>query len=203
MPKYTGGEIIAKYLIKEGVKYVIGIPGHGNLALTDAVYKDQDKITLIQSKQEMSAVHMAIGYYRITKQPLCVFTSIGPGAINTAIGIADAYVDSMPVLVLTGDTHVHMRGKGVLQEIERKRDSDMYRIQAFGCYSERVSKKEEIISAFERASNSAKPSVIEILVNREYPFTGSPAMGWWNVPVPTYLKDRRKKYEEEIKGEKL
>ncbi|MFX1524881.1 MAG: thiamine pyrophosphate-binding protein [Promethearchaeota archaeon] len=128
MPKYTGGEIIAKYLIREGVKHVLGIPGHGNLALIDAFYRDQDKITLIQPKQEMSAVHMAIGYYRITKQPLCVFTSIGPGAINTAIGIADAYVDSMPVLVLTGDTHVHMRGKGVLQEIERKRDSDMYRI---------------------------------------------------------------------------
>src|SRR5665648_331209 len=76
----------------------------------------------------MSAVHMAVGYYRITNQPLCVFTSIGPGGINTAIGLADAFVDSMPVLVITGDTHVHMRGKGVLQEIERSRDSDMPRI---------------------------------------------------------------------------
>ncbi|MBA7537563.1 Acetolactate synthase large subunit [subsurface metagenome] len=128
MPKYTGGEIIAKYLIKEGVKYVIGIPGHGNLPLVDAFFKERDKLTLIQPKQEMSAVHMAIGYFRITNQPLCAFTSIGPGAINTAIGLADAFVDSMPVLVITGDTHVHMRGKGVLQEIERKRDSDMPRI---------------------------------------------------------------------------
>ena len=121
MPNYTGGEIISKYLIKEGVNYVIGIPGHGNLPLVDAFFKDRNKLTLIQPKQEMSAVHIAVGYYRITKKPLCVFTSIGPGAVNTAIGIADAYVDSMPVLVITGDTHVHMRGKGVLQEIERKR----------------------------------------------------------------------------------
>ena len=128
MQKYTGGEIISKYLIKEGVKYVVGIPGHGNLPLVDAFFKDQDKLTLIQPKQEMSGVHLAVGYYRVTGKPLVVFTSIGPGAINTAIGIADAYVDSMPVLVLTGDTHVHMRGKGVLQEIERKRDSDMPRI---------------------------------------------------------------------------
>jgi acetolactate synthase-1/2/3 large subunit len=128
MHNYTGGEIISKYLIKEGMKHVIGIPGHGNLPLVDAFFKDKDKIQLIQPKQEMSAVHMAIGYYRITNQPLCVFTSIGPGAINTAIGLADAFVDSMPVLVITGDTHVHMRGKGVLQEIERKRDSDMPRI---------------------------------------------------------------------------
>jgi acetolactate synthase-1/2/3 large subunit len=128
MPTYTGGEIISKYLIKEGVKYVIGIPGHGNLPLVDAFFKDRDKIQLIQPKQEMSGVHLAVGYYRITGQPLCVFTSIGPGAINTAIGVADAYVDSFPCLVITGDTHVHMRGKGVLQEIERKKDSSLPKI---------------------------------------------------------------------------
>ncbi|MFX1378053.1 MAG: thiamine pyrophosphate-binding protein [Promethearchaeota archaeon] len=128
MPKYTGGEIISKYLIKEGVKYVIGIPGHGNLPLVDAFFRDKDKIQLIQPKQEMSGVHLAVGYYRITGQPQCVFTSIGPGAINTAIGVADAFVDSFPCLVITGDTHVHMRGKGVLQEIERKKDSSMPKI---------------------------------------------------------------------------
>jgi acetolactate synthase-1/2/3 large subunit len=128
MPNYTGSEIITKYLIKEGVKYVIGIPGHGCLPLVDAFFKDKEKIKVIQPKQEMSGVHLAVGYYRITGKPLVVFTSIGPGAINTAIGMADAYVDSMPVLVITGDTHVHMRGKGVLQEIERTRDSDMPRI---------------------------------------------------------------------------
>ena len=60
MAIYTGGEIISKYLIKEGVKYVIGIPGHGNLPLVDAFFKDKDKLTLIQPKQEMSAVHMAV-----------------------------------------------------------------------------------------------------------------------------------------------
>ncbi len=128
MPYYTGGEIITKYLIKEGMKYVIGIPGHGNLPLVDAFYKDRDKLQLIQPKQEMSGVHLAVGYYRVTGKPLCVFTSIGPGAINTAIGIADAYVDSFPCLVITGDTHVHMRGKGVLQEIERHKDSNMPKI---------------------------------------------------------------------------
>jgi acetolactate synthase-1/2/3 large subunit len=128
MVKLTGGEIIAKYLIEEGLKYIIGIPGHGNLALTDAFYKNKDNLQLIQPKTEYAGIYLAAGYYRITGQPLCVFTSIGPGAVNTAIGLSDAFVDSMPVLVITGDTHVHMRGKGVLQEIERKRDSDMPRI---------------------------------------------------------------------------
>ncbi len=128
MPKYTGGEIISKYLIKEGLKYIVGIPGHGNLPLVDAFFKDKDIIHLIQPKQEMSGVHLAVGYYRITGKPLCVFTSIGPGAINTAIGVADAFVDSFPCLIITGDTHIHMRGKGVLQEIERKKDSSMPKI---------------------------------------------------------------------------
>lgn len=112
--------------MKEGIKYVIGIPGHGNLPLLDSFYKNKDQLQLIQPKQEMSAVHLAVGYYRITGNPLCVFTSIGPGAINTAIGIADAYVDSFPCFVITGDTHVYMRGKGVLQEIERKKDFFIY-----------------------------------------------------------------------------
>jgi len=75
--------------------------------------------------------------------------------------------------------------------------------EAFGCYAEKISKKEEIIPALERATKSGKPAVIEILVNREFPYTGSPAVGWWDVPIPEYLTERRKKYEEEIKGERL
>ncbi|MBN2156378.1 MAG: thiamine pyrophosphate-binding protein [Candidatus Lokiarchaeota archaeon] len=124
----TGSEVIVNYLIKEGVKYVFGIPGHGCLGLTDAFQRNRDKIIVIQPKQEMAGVHMAVGYYRVTGRPLAVFTSIGPGATNTAIGLADAFVDSMPVLVITGDTHVHMRGVGVLQEIERHRDSGFPRV---------------------------------------------------------------------------
>lgn len=127
-PVKTGGELIVEYLIQEGVPYVFGIPGHGSLGLTDAFYRNKEKIKVIQPKQEMAGVHMAVGYFRVCGKPLAVFTSIGPGGINTAIGLADAFVDSMPVLVITGDTHVHMRGVGVLQEIERKKDSNFPKI---------------------------------------------------------------------------
>ncbi|MBY9017554.1 MAG: thiamine pyrophosphate-binding protein, partial [Candidatus Lokiarchaeota archaeon] len=75
--------------------------------------------------------------------------------------------------------------------------------EAFGCYAEQISKKEEILPALERASKSGKPAVIEIKVQREYPFTGSPAVGWWDVPKPAYLTEKRKDYEQELKGEKL
>ncbi len=121
----TGSEVIIDYLIDQGMPYIFGIPGHGSLGFTDALYRRRNQIQVIQPKQEQAGVHMAVGYYRVTGQPLAVFTSIGPGALNTCIGMADAFVDSMPVLLLTGDTHVHMRGVGVLQEIERKKDSDL------------------------------------------------------------------------------
>lgn len=115
----TGGEIVVESLIKHNVPYAIGIPGHGCLGLQDAFIGRTDKIKILQPKQEMSAVHMADGYYRVSGQPCAVFTSIGPGAINTAIGLATAYVDGTSVLTITGDTHTYMTGKGLLQEIER------------------------------------------------------------------------------------
>ncbi|MHA1786054.1 MAG: thiamine pyrophosphate-binding protein [Candidatus Helarchaeota archaeon] len=150
----TGGEIIAEYLIKEKVPYVFGIPGHGCLALTDAFKTRANKIKIIQMKQEMSGVHMAEGFYRVTGQPCAVFTSIGPGAINTAIGLASSYVDSMPVLVITGDTHVHMRGVGVLQEIEKKSDSNLERIfEPLVKRSWNVTKVEQLPKVLQRAFN--------------------------------------------------
>ncbi|MCK5128797.1 MAG: thiamine pyrophosphate-binding protein [Clostridiales bacterium] len=126
--KLTGGEIIVDSLIEAGVEYVLGIPGHGCLAFFDALRDraSKNEIKYIQVKQEMSAVHMADAYYRATGKPLAVFTSIGAGALNTAIGLGTAYVDSTSVLVITGDTHTHMRGVGVLQEVERKQDSDVF-----------------------------------------------------------------------------
>ena len=124
----TGGEIVAEHLVANNVPYALGIPGHGCLALADAFLKYKDKISVIMPKQEMCAVHMADAYYRVTGRPLACFTSIGPGAINTAIGVATCYVDSTAALVLTGDAHTHMRGHGLLQEIERSQDSVFTRI---------------------------------------------------------------------------
>ncbi len=126
--KLTGSEIIAEILAREEVPYAIGIPGHGNLPLVEAFRRYQDRIQVIMPRHEQAAVHMADGYFRVKGEPLAVFTSIGAGASNTAIGLATAYVDSIPLLLLIGETHTYMRGVGVLQELERKRWSDMPRI---------------------------------------------------------------------------
>ncbi|MFZ5916330.1 MAG: thiamine pyrophosphate-binding protein [Chloroflexota bacterium] len=121
--KLTGGQIVVETLIREGVPYIVGIPGHGTLGLSDALI-DQEKIQVLQVRHEQAAVHLADGYYRVAGSPLAVFTSIGPGAMNTVVGVASCYVDSIPLLLLTGNSHTHMAGRGVLQEIERRYDAD-------------------------------------------------------------------------------
>ncbi|MBN1139390.1 MAG: thiamine pyrophosphate-binding protein [Anaerolineae bacterium] len=121
--KRTGGQIVVETLAREGVPYLVGIPGHGTLGLSDALVGD-DRVQIIQVRHEQAAVHLADAYYRVAGVPLAVFTSIGPGAMNTVIGVASCYVDSIPVLVLTGNSHTHMAGRGVLQEIERAADAN-------------------------------------------------------------------------------
>jgi len=117
--RLTGGQILAHYLVREGVPYAVGIPGHGCWAIVDAFADFSDRLTTLQVMHEQSAIHLADGYYRVKGRPLMAFTSIGPGATNTAVGIATAYVDSTAVLLVTGSPHTYMRGRAVLQEIER------------------------------------------------------------------------------------
>lgn len=117
----TGGELIVEYLIKEKVPYLVGIPGHGIVPTIDACVDRKDQITVLQAVHEQGAVHLADAYYRVSGKPLAVFTSIGPGAVNTVMGVAQCYIDSTACLVLTGAVHTHMRGRAVLQEIERDR----------------------------------------------------------------------------------
>jgi acetolactate synthase-1/2/3 large subunit len=127
--KLTGGEIIIKKLVEEKVPYILGIPGHGVLGLFDAIRKEDEagNIKYIQVKHEQTATAVADGYYRVKGKPLAVFASIGPGTLNTAIGLGTAYVDSTAFLMLAGETHTNMKGVGVLQEVERYQDSNIIR----------------------------------------------------------------------------
>ena len=89
---------------------------------------DRTQIRTVQVMHEQAAVHLADGFYRATGQPILAFTSIGPGATNTVVGMATAYVDSTAVALLTGSPHTYMRGAGLLQELERRHVADNPRI---------------------------------------------------------------------------
>jgi acetolactate synthase-1/2/3 large subunit len=74
--------------------------------------------------------------------------------------------------------------------------------RAFGCHAERVSAPGEVRPALERAFAAGRPAVIEVMVERSYPLSGSPAVGWWDVPVPVYLAQKRAQYERERSEER-
>ncbi|HVL52948.1 MAG TPA: thiamine pyrophosphate-binding protein [Vitreimonas sp.] len=124
----SGAEIVVEYLVRQGVRHVAGIPGHGSWNLSDALLDRQDEIRTVQVMHEQSAVHLADGYFRATGRPILAFTSIGPGAANTVVGMATAYVDSTAVALMTGSPHTDMRGAGLLQELDRRHVADNPRI---------------------------------------------------------------------------
>ena len=128
MTKLTGGQIVARTLKSYGVEYVAGIPGHGIWTLTDAFLDRESTIRFIQVFHEQSAVHLADGYFRVSGKPMVAVTSIGAGASNTVIGMGTAFTDSTSLLLITGGPPTHMRGHGLLQELERYTDNDFPKI---------------------------------------------------------------------------
>jgi len=128
--RLTVGQIIGKALKAYGAPYVTGLPGHGNWSMIDAFHDPVSKLPFIQVMHEQSAVHIADAHYRVTGQPIAACTSIGPGATNTIIGLATAHCDSTAVLLITGSAATHMRGHGVMQELDRFASPDFPHIVA-------------------------------------------------------------------------
>lgn len=126
--RLTGAQILVEYLVRQGVPYAAGIPGHGCWAIVDALLDRADAIRTIQVMHEQSAVHLADGYDRVSGRPMLAFTSIGPGQTNTVIGMATAMADSTAVLLATGSAHTYMRGHGLFQEMERRHQAENPRI---------------------------------------------------------------------------
>ena len=107
-------ELMIAYLARLGTEYVFGIPGAHILPIYDALYNSRTKSVL--AKHEQGAAFMAGGYAQLSgKVGACVATA-GPGATNLVTGLANAYMDSLPVLALTGETPTYSFGKGALQE---------------------------------------------------------------------------------------
>ena len=116
--KLTGSQILVKCLLEQGVDTVFGFPGGSVLYIYDELYKNQDKIRHILTAHEQGAAHAADGYARATgKTGVCIATS-GPGATNLITGIATAYMDSIPMVAITGNVPVGLLGKDSFQEVD-------------------------------------------------------------------------------------
>jgi len=116
--KITGAEIVLKCLKEQEVDKIFGYPGGAVIPLYDALYDQKDYFKHIRTSHEQGACHAADGYARTTgKVGVCIATS-GPGATNTVTGIATAYLDSVPLVVITGQVPSSWLGKDAFQEVD-------------------------------------------------------------------------------------
>ncbi len=112
-----GAEIFCRALKDEGVKHLFGYPGGAVLHIYDELYK-QDAVQHILVRHEQGATHAADGYARATGKPGVVLVTSGPGATNAVTGIATAFMDSIPLVVFTGQVPTHMIGNDAFQEVD-------------------------------------------------------------------------------------
>lgn len=113
----NGSDIIAEVLLEHGVDTVFGYPGGAVLNIYDALYKYRDKIHHVLTAHEQGASHAADGYARATGKTGVVIATSGPGATNLVTGIATAYMDSVPMVAITGNVGTSLIGRDAFQEV--------------------------------------------------------------------------------------
>lgn len=114
----SGADIIVKTLIEQGCDVVFGYPGGQIINVYDSLYKYQDELKHILTAHEQGAAHAADGYARATGKVGVVIATSGPGATNLVTGIATAYLDSVPMVAITGNVPTHQLGTDSFQEID-------------------------------------------------------------------------------------
>ena len=124
MPRMKGGDLISDFLIQEGVPYVFGICGHGNVGLLDALWERQDRIKLISPRHEQTAGHMADAYFRVSHKPVATLTSCGPGSCNLVMATACASADSSAYYAITANVPTSQFNRGPFQESHRNQAAE-------------------------------------------------------------------------------
>lgn len=119
MTRLNGGRIIAEYLAAEGVPYVFGVSGHGNVGLLNELLEVRDRVTAISVHHEQVAGHMADAFFRVTHRPVATFTSTGPGTLNLPMSLATALTDSSGWLAITANVPTSQANRGPFQELNR------------------------------------------------------------------------------------
>ncbi|MCW8964846.1 MAG: biosynthetic-type acetolactate synthase large subunit, partial [Gammaproteobacteria bacterium] len=113
----TGADILVRSLKEEGVEYLFGYPGGAVLHIYDALYQQED-VKHILVRHEQGATHAADGYARATGKTGAVIVTSGPGATNAVTGIATAYMDSIPMVIITGQVPIPLIGNDAFQEVD-------------------------------------------------------------------------------------
>ena len=163
--KITGSEGLLLSLLEEGVETIFGYPGGAIMPVYDVLYKYQDRLNHILTRHEQGAAHAAQGFARVTGQTGVCFATSGPGATNLITGIADAQIDSTPIVCITGQVPSHLLGTDAFQE------TDVVGISMpVTKWNYQVTKAEEIPYAIARAfyiANSGRPGPVLIDITKD------------------------------------
>ena len=116
MKKISGSDAIMQVLLNEGVQTIFGYPGGAIMPIYDALYDYSDKLNHILARHEQGAIHAAQGYSRVSGKVGVCFATSGPGATNLITGLADAQIDSTPLVCITGQVPSHLLGTDAFQE---------------------------------------------------------------------------------------
>jgi acetolactate synthase-1/2/3 large subunit len=117
---------LVNYLEERGIEHIFGLCGHTNIAVLTAL--EESKIKFINVRHEQIAAHAADGYARVTKKAAVVLSHLGPGLTNAATGVANAALDSIPMVVIAGDVPTYYYGKHPHQEVNLHADASQYEI---------------------------------------------------------------------------
>lgn len=164
----TGAEAVVASLLEEGVDTIFGYPGGAIMPVYDAFYDYQDRLRHILVRHEQGAVHAAQGYARVSNRVgVCIATS-GPGATNLITGIADAQIDSTPLVCITGQVGSHLLGTDAFQE------TDVIGISMpVTKWNYQITKAEEIPAAFAKAfyiARSGRPGPVLLDITKDAQF---------------------------------
>jgi len=164
----SGAEAVIKCLLEEGVETIYGYPGGAIMPVYDELYKYQDKIHHVLTRHEQGATHAAQGYARVSGKVGVAVATSGPGATNLVTGIADAQIDSTPLVCITGQVGSHLLGSDAFQE------TDIVGISTpITKWNYQVTKAEEIPEVIAKAfyiAKSGRPGPVLVDITKDAQF---------------------------------
>lgn len=193
----SGSEAVIKSLVEEGIDVIYGYPGGAIMPIYDALWHYMDKINHVLTRHEQGATHAAEGWARVKGKAAVCFATSGPGATNLVTGIADAIMDSTPMVCITGQVPMHLLGSDAFQE------TDVVGItMPITKWNYQITKAAEIPSILAKAfyiANSGKPGPVLIDITKNAQFE---MMEWQGYPTCTDVRGYQPKLTANIEQSK-
>src|SRR3989454_5771608 len=177
--------LLAEYLERLGVDVIFGLCGHTNIAFLDAIGKS--RIRFVTARHEQVAAHAADGYARASGKPGVLLTHLGPGLTNATTGVANAALDSIPMVVISGDVPSHFYGRHPHQEFNLHQDADQFQIYRPFCKRvyrvDRVADLPRIVERAFHLAQSGRPGPVLVSVPMDVFSADLPVDAFAQVPA--------------------